>query len=104
MILEHAILNVKTGHENSFEADFKTAGQYISSIEGYISHSLHKCIEQENKYLLLATWRTLENHTIGFRTSSQYQEWKKLLHPYYEPFPTVEHYTMVVENRSLDSF
>jgi heme-degrading monooxygenase HmoA len=40
-------------------------------------------------------WRYLEDHTVGFRESSQYQEWKALLHHYYSPFPAVEHFTRV---------
>jgi heme-degrading monooxygenase HmoA len=98
MILEVAILNVKTGQEKQFELDFTIAGQFISSINGYISHSLRKCLEQENKYILLVDWKNLEDHTIGFRQSPQYLEWKKLLHHYYDPFPIVEHYETIIEN------
>jgi len=95
MILEVAILYVKPGLEKEFEADFITAGKYISSIKGYLKHSLRKCIEQENKYLLLVDWENLDDHTVGFRQSPQYQEWKKLLHHYYDPFPIVEHYAVI---------
>ncbi|HWJ25789.1 MAG TPA: antibiotic biosynthesis monooxygenase [Flavisolibacter sp.] len=97
MILEVAILNVKEGQQKQFEADFALAGQFISSIKGYLSHSLRKCIEQGNKYLLLVQWESLEDHTIGFRQSDQYQEWKKLLHHYYDPFPIVEHYETIIQ-------
>ena len=96
MITEIAILQVKAGMETSFERDFAIAGQYISVTEGYISHRLLKCIEENNKYLLVVEWKTLEAHTINFRTSPQYLEWKRLLHHYYEPFPVVEHYEDVV--------
>jgi heme-degrading monooxygenase HmoA len=95
MILEVAILHVIEGKENQFENDFKIAGQYISAIQGYLSHSLKKCIEQKNKYILLVEWEKLEDHTEGFRQSQQYLEWKKLLHHYYDPFPTVEHYKKI---------
>ncbi|MBC7451683.1 MAG: antibiotic biosynthesis monooxygenase [Cytophagales bacterium] len=98
MILEVAILFVKEGKEEQFEKDFNIAGKYISSIKGYEGHSLRKCIEQKNKYLLLVDWKTVEDHTIGFRQSEQYQEWKALLHHYYDPFPVVEHYTVIAEN------
>ena len=98
MILEVAMLNVKIGQERQFELDFARAGQYISSINGYIRHSLRRCLEQNNKYILLVDWENLDDHTIGFRQSPQYLEWKRLLHHYYEPFPTVEHYELVVEN------
>jgi heme-degrading monooxygenase HmoA len=96
MILEVAILNVIPDKETQFEKDFATAGKYISAIKGYIKHSLSKCIEQPNKYILLVEWETLEDHTIGFRQSAKYLEWKKLLHHYYDPFPVVEHYEAVV--------
>ena len=99
MIHEVAVLFLKDGAESRFKEDFKLAGQYISSIEGYIGHSLKKCIEQKNKYLLLVDWDKLENHTIGFRQSSQYLDWKKLLHHYYDPFPVVEHFETVIEQK-----
>lgn len=98
MILEVAVLNVKQGQEERFEKDFIIAGQYISSIEGYIRHSLRKCMEQDNKYILLVDWDSLEAHTIGFRQSVEYIEWKNLLHDYYDPFPVVEHYELLIEN------
>jgi heme-degrading monooxygenase HmoA len=96
MVLEVAILNVIKGKEKQFEIDFDTAAQYISSIKGYIKHSLHKCVEQENKYILLVEWNKMEDHTISFRQSEQYQHWKRLLHHYYDPFPTVEHYRRIL--------
>ena len=92
MILEVAILNIREGQSSAFEINFKKAEKIISSMKGYISHQLKKSIEQEDKYILLVNWETLEDHEIGFRKSNKYQEWKKLLHHFYEPFPTVEHY------------
>lgn len=95
MILEVAILSIKPGRSKSFESDFKIASKYISSIEGYINHSLRKCIERENQYLLLVEWVSVEAHEIGFRQSPQYQDWKNLLHDYYDPFPEVLHYAEI---------
>ncbi len=95
MILEVAILNVKKELIEEFEAAFKGASEIISSIHGYISHELQKCIEVPNRYILLVRWETLEAHTVGFRKSQEYQEWKQLLHHFYDPFPVVEHYYLV---------
>jgi len=95
MILEAAMLQVKVGQEALFEASFRKASAIISSMPGYIIHELHRCMEVDGKYLLLVRWETLEDHTIGFRGSQQYLEWKQLLHHYYEPFPTVEHFEQV---------
>ena len=91
MVLEVAVLFVKSGLEADFERDFKTASSIISSIGGYI--------EVENKYILLVQWQKLEDHTIGFRSSDKYLLWKNLLHHYYDPFPIVEHYEVVFENK-----
>ncbi|MEH2091980.1 antibiotic biosynthesis monooxygenase family protein [Nostoc sp.] len=95
MILEAVILPVKPGLESDFEAAFKKASKIISSMDGYLSHELHKCIEVQGKYLLLVRWESLESHTVGFRGSAEYQEWKKLLHHFYEPFPIVEHFEKI---------
>ena len=92
MILEVAILNVKNDLTDDFEKANLKAQQIISNMKGYISHELKKCLEVPNKYILLVNWETLEDHTIGFRESKEYQEWKELLHHFYDPFPTVEHY------------
>ena len=95
MILEVAILDVKEEKTTEFEATFKEASKIISSMKGYISHELQKCMETKNRYILLVKWETLEDHTIGCRESDEYQEWKALLHHFYEPFPVVEHYESV---------
>ena len=99
MILEVAILDIKPNKKNEFEDAFQKAQSIISSMDGYKSHQLQQCLEQENRYLLLVNWETLEDHTIGFRESPKYQTWKALLHHFYKPFPQVEHF-QVIENCS----
>jgi len=95
MILEIAMLHIRAGEADAFEHAFSQAQNIISSMPGYVSHELQRCLESQDKYLLLVQWQRLEDHTIGFRQSAQYQEWKNLLHHFYEPFPTVEHYEAV---------
>jgi heme-degrading monooxygenase HmoA len=95
MILEVAILHVKAGLSADFEKAFSEAQKIIAAMKGYISHQLKKCLEEPDKYILLVEWETLEAHTEGFRGSAAYQDWKKLLHHFYDPFPTVEHYITV---------
>ena len=94
MILEAAILDVISGKEKEFEDAFAKASPIITSMDGYISHQLQHCIEAPNRFLLLVQWETLEAHTVGFRGSPEYQEWKKSLHHFYDPFPTVQHYVL----------
>lgn len=95
MILEIAQLQVKPGQSAAFEVAFNTAQSIISSMPGYLGHELQKCIEQADQYMLLVRWESVEHHEVGFRKSTQYQEWRKLLHHFYDPFPTVLHYAQV---------
>jgi heme-degrading monooxygenase HmoA len=95
VILEVAILEVKTGLESDFERDFVEASRFISAAKGYLSHELQRCLEAPSRYALLVRWETLADHTDGFRKSAEYGEWKRLLHHYYDPLPTVEHYSKV---------
>ncbi|CRK80846.1 antibiotic biosynthesis monooxygenase family protein [Neobacillus massiliamazoniensis] len=95
MVLEAVILQVKPGMEKEYEEAFQRASKIISSMKGYISHELQRCIEEKGRYLLLVKWDTLESHTVGFRQSKEYQEWKQQLHHFYDPFPIVEHFEIV---------
>ena len=101
MILEVAILNIRPGEEASFELAFTEAQMIIRSIKGYRSHQLQRCLERPGRYVLLVNWATLEDHTEGFRKSGQYQEWRELLHHFYDPFPTVEHFEFVTGSNTL---
>lgn len=95
MILEVATLDVRPGQEAAFEQAFAEARSIIAASPGCLGHELQRCLETPGRYLLLVRWRTLEDHTVGFRQSAPYQRWKALLHHYYDPFPTVEHFVAV---------
>jgi len=95
MILEMARLDVIRGREKEFERSFAEAKEIISATPGYLGHELKRCVEKPSRYLLLVNWERLEDHTEGFRGSPQYQQWKALLHHYYDPFPEVEHFREV---------
>ncbi len=92
MIVEHALLHVIPHRTDEFEIAFADAKSIISSMPGFVNLTLSRGIEQPNTYLLLVEWERLEDHTEGFRTSDRYQEWKTLLHHFYEPFPVVSHF------------
>ena len=95
MILESAPLQVKPGQSKAFEAAFAEAQAIIASMPGYRSHELQRCLEREGQYLLLVRWDSVAAHEEGFRKSPAYQRWRKLLHHFYDPFPTVLHYEAV---------
>jgi heme-degrading monooxygenase HmoA len=97
LILEVAILDIKTGLATEFEAAFKVAAKIITAMPGYVGHELQHCLENHDRYILLVRWQTLADHTIGFRQSPEYQTWRSLLHHFYDPFPVVEHHELVLE-------
>jgi heme-degrading monooxygenase HmoA len=98
MILEHALLSVTPERVAEFESAFGRAEPIISSMPGFRRLHLSRGHERPNVYLLLVEWDELEDHTEGFRRSARYQEWKDLLHHFYEPFPVVEHFTPIDES------
>jgi heme-degrading monooxygenase HmoA len=96
VILEHALLPVKPGQEADFERAFATATDIISAVPGFRNLTLSRCLERPGGYLLLVEWDRLEDHTEGFRGSPAYEDWRALLHHFYDPFPVVEHYVGVL--------
>jgi heme-degrading monooxygenase HmoA len=95
VILEAAPLQVRPGQSQAFESAFREAQSIISSMPGYVSHELQRCLEREGQYLLLVRWESVAAHEEGFRKSPGYQRWRELLHHFYEPFPTVLHFEVV---------
>ena len=91
MILEIAQIDVKPGMENTFEEGVKAAGPLFKRAKGCHGLELHRSMEHPNRYRLFVKWETLENHTVDFRGSADFQEWRKLVgHCFAEP-PAVEH-------------
>jgi heme-degrading monooxygenase HmoA len=97
MILELAILDIRAGENAAFENAFAEAKSIISAMPGFSHLELRRCIETPGRYVLLVGWDRLEDHTVGFRGSPDYQRWRALLHKFYDPFPLVEHYEPVFE-------
>jgi len=96
MIQEVALLHIRPHQTAEFEAAFRQAQTIISAMPGYLRHELQRCLEDDHKYALFVWWATLEDHTEGFRGSPEYQQWRSLLHHFYDPFPVVEHYQQVL--------
>jgi heme-degrading monooxygenase HmoA len=95
LILEVAMLEVLPDRTGEFERAFAEASAIVSAAPGFLSHELQRCIEKPGRYVLLVRWKTLEDHTEGFRGSAGYAEWRRRLHHFYAPFPTVEHFETV---------
>ncbi|MET0976051.1 MAG: antibiotic biosynthesis monooxygenase [Leifsonia sp.] len=95
MILEHAVLPVTAGREAAFEEAFAEAKPIIAGMPGFVDLTLSRGIESRSSYLLLVRWESVDAHEVGFRGSPEYQRWRELLHPFYDPFPVVEHFAEV---------
>ncbi len=92
MCLEVARLNIIPSKMDLFEKAFQKAQPLISATKGFQKIEVRPCIEEANTYLLLVWWDSIDAHEIGFRQSSRYEEWKQILHGFYDPHPVVEHY------------
>jgi len=95
MVLEIAQIDVKQGMEAQFEAKVAEAMPVFRRAKGCRSMALHRSAELPNRYRLMVEWETLENHTVDFRQSQDFQEWRRLVGPCFESPPHVEHTTAV---------
>jgi heme-degrading monooxygenase HmoA len=96
MITELATIDIKIGTNADFEANLEKAKLVISQSKGFVSIDVKHCIEQPNRYVLLIHWQTLEDHTVGFRESDLFKEWRALIGPFFENPPLVQHFNSIV--------
>ena len=96
MITEIAQIEVKPGMEAEFESGVKKAAPIFQRAKGCTAMELRRSIEKPARYRLFVGWATLENHTIDFRGSADFQEWRKLVAHCFASPPEVEHVTQVV--------
>ena len=94
MILELATIDIKQGTNAEFEINLEKAQAVLRQAEGYIRHEFQKGIENENRYILLIKWASLEAHTEGFRGSELFKEWRGLIGQFFENPPVVEHFEL----------
>ena len=91
-VIEHALLPVRAGSEAGFEAAFAEARPLIEASPGFISIEIRRPTETGQPYLLLAEWNSIADHRDGFRQSDRYQQWRTLLHHFYDPMPEVSYF------------
>jgi heme-degrading monooxygenase HmoA len=92
MIVEHAILQVKSGEVDAFEAAMREAHALIAASPGFHGLEVRAAAEASGRYLLRVVWTDIAAHRDGFRRSGRYQEWRRLLHHFYDPVPTVDYF------------
>lgn len=93
MVIEQALLVIKEGHEQAFEADFTKAIAFVEKADGFLQYSLNRGIEQANHYLLLVHWNRLEDHTVSFVESGLREQWRSQVQHYFQPGTAVRHFT-----------
>lgn len=96
MITEIAQIEIKAGEESDFEAAVGKARPVFARAKGFHRLELHRSIEKPQRYRLMIQWATLENHTVDFRGSSDFTEWRGLVGSYFASPPEVEHTETVV--------
>ncbi|MBO1755977.1 GNAT family N-acetyltransferase [Allobranchiibius sp. CTAmp26] len=94
-VLEQVELHVREGQEAAYEAAFAQAAPTIRRQTGCRSVRLVRSVEHPSHYVLSVEWARIEDHTVGFRGSADYEQWRALLHPFYEQVPPVDHYVHV---------
>lgn len=93
MITEHAVLKVRPGEVARFESAMQAAKPLIAASPGFQGIAVRRAAEgDESLYLLLVEWDDIASHKEGFRKSDRYQEWRAVLHPFYEPMPEVRYF------------
>jgi heme-degrading monooxygenase HmoA len=96
MVLEHAIITTSPGQGDAFEAVLPDALAVIRRAEGIGSVEIHRGIESPDTFLLLVEWDTLEAHTVGFRESALFAEWRGVIGSFFASPPQVEHFTLIL--------
>ena len=91
MVLEIAQVDIKPGQEAEFEVGVAKAAPLFKRAKGYKSLSLQRSMEKPSRYRLFIGWDTVENHTVDFRGSADFQEWRKLVGHCFASPPEVEH-------------
>lgn len=100
MILEIADIRIQPGRQAEFdEAVQRAISTVIATAKGFTAWKVNKSIESPERYLVMLYWETLEDHTVGFRQSPAYTQWRDIVGPFFAAPPTVEHFTLLGEGQ-----
>ncbi len=92
MVLEQALLYVRPGQDDAFRSAITAARPLIAASPGLIAMEVRAAAEEPGCYLLLVTWESIADHRDGFRQSDRYEQWRALLHGFYDPMPQVRYF------------
>ena len=92
MIVEQAMLHVRSGEDAAFRVALEQARPLIAASPGFRRMAVHPAAERDGLYLLLIEWDSIADHRDGFRQSERYARWRDLLHHHYDPMPIVTYF------------
>ncbi len=99
MILELADLLIQPGQNTAFEAAIQRGlTTVIARAKGFAGFKLNHCLERPERYVLQIFWDTLQDHTVGFRQSPAFAEWRAIVGPYFSAAPMVEHFELLAKS------
>jgi heme-degrading monooxygenase HmoA len=99
MILELADIRIAPGKAAEFDlAIARGVQKVISQAQGFRGYKINKGIETPERYVLMIFWETLENHTVDFRHSPAFAEWRAIVGPYFVAPPVVEHFELLAKS------
>ena len=99
MILELADIRIHSGQQAAFdEAIQRGINEVISKAKGFAGYKVNKGIEIPERYILQIFWETLENHTVDFRQSPAFADWRAIVGPFFAGPPTVEHFDLLAKS------
>jgi heme-degrading monooxygenase HmoA len=99
MILELADIRIQPGRQADFDAAIQRGvDTVIAQAKGFCGYKVHKGLESPERYVLMIWWTTLENHTVDFRESPAFAEWRAIVGPFFAQPPQVEHFTLLAKS------
>ncbi len=99
MILELADIRIQPGQQAAFDEAIKRGVEtVISKAKGFQGYKVNKGIESPERYILQIFWDTLENHTVDFRQSAAFADWRAIVGPFFAAPPAVEHFTLLAKS------
>ena len=99
MILEVADIRIQPGRQAEFDAAIQHGvNTVISQAKGFAGFKVNKGIESPERYVLQIFWATLENHTVDFRQSPLFAEWRAIVGPFFASPPVVEHFDLLAKS------
>jgi heme-degrading monooxygenase HmoA len=96
MILELADIRIQAGQQADFDIAIQRGlDEVISKATGFCGYKVNKGIESPERYVLMIFWETLENHTVDFRESPAFLQWRAIVGPFFASPPVVEHFSLL---------